>query len=312
MAYMSVSYPSFASGATISAAEFNTNFGEITDGLSDGTKAIGVGAVTAASHVDLNSTLQVASAATFSGPVYTESTFRATGGATFSGTVAFGNTVQYSAASTYSAAVYTNSTFRNTGGATFSAAVNINTLTVSQPSTFSSVVYLDGGISMVSFASSVRFNDSINVAGVVTASAGINFNQSTMDYYEKGSFDIRFTTDEVATAITDTVYYQRIGSFVCIDLPAMVANSNTSVFNISPNGTFPTAVSPQYNDTAVHCVVWNTTYAPGMIYINNSFAQTWAVKCLPLTGASQNAYLDNFEASGQKGLVRQTIQYNVK
>ena len=134
MAYMSVSYPSFASGATISAAEFNTNFGEITDGLSDGTKAIGVGAVTAASHVDLNSTLQVASAATFSGPVYAESTFRATGGATFSGAVAFGSTVSYPStlATTFTSAVYTDSTFRNTGGATFSGAVEMaGVLTVS-------------------------------------------------------------------------------------------------------------------------------------------------------------------------------------
>lgn len=193
---------SFASGSTISAAQFNTNFDDIFNGVSDGTKDIAVNNATFAGTVDCNGALKVAGAATFSstvdivgaikfggattfsGAVYADSTVRFAGATTFSGTVdvagAFtaSSTARFANAATFSAAVYTDSTLRNTAGATFLAAVAVNSLTVSNAATFSSTVQMAGALTASStarFADATTFSSTVDVAGAFTASSTARF-----------------------------------------------------------------------------------------------------------------------------------------
>lgn len=145
---------SFVSDVTASASEVNANFDAIVNGLSDGTKDIGVLAGTFTGAIDANSTLQVAGAftasstarfagaATFSGAVYAGSTLQCTGAATFSAAVYAGGTLQCTGAATFSGAVYAASTLQCTGNATFSGNVyNAGTLQNTGAATFSGAVY---------------------------------------------------------------------------------------------------------------------------------------------------------------------------
>lgn len=63
MATISVTH-TLANGATIDADELNTNFTDLTDGLSDGTSDISVAAITAAGAVSLNGNVTLGNAST--------------------------------------------------------------------------------------------------------------------------------------------------------------------------------------------------------------------------------------------------------
>jgi hypothetical protein len=143
MSFSQKSY-SFTSGTTISASQVNTNFDDIFNGVSDGTKDVSVNNATFAGGIDANGVMSVAGALTAS------------------------STARFSGAVTASAAVYAMSTLQCTGA-----------LTASSTASFAGAVYNEGGMRTTGAAS---FVNAVTFDGKVYANDDICANTTNNPY----------------------------------------------------------------------------------------------------------------------------------
>jgi hypothetical protein len=150
---------SFTSGSTISASQVNANFDDFVNGLSDGTKSIGVDSATFGGAIDANSTLQVAGATTLS------STVRVAGAATFSGAMTVAGTLQCAGALTASStAQFTGDIL---GTASFASNVNVRGTTILYGSTLLPSVAQLVTTQPASFGGNAFFEAEIQINGGV-------------------------------------------------------------------------------------------------------------------------------------------------
>lgn len=217
----------FTSGTTASASEVNTNFTDLVNGISDGTKDIYVSNATFAGSLDIAGNMNVAGTTTFSGAVqadstvrfagavthsaavYNDSTVRFTGGATFSGAVDVagsftasaaarfmgavyhGSTAQFSDAVTHSGAVYHDSTARFTGATTYSAAAYFgSTAQFTGATTHSAAAYFDSTARFtgaVTHSGAAYFESTAQFTGAVTHSGAV-YNESTTRFTGNATF----------------------------------------------------------------------------------------------------------------------------
>ena len=87
MAYISVTN-TFTTATTISAANFNTNFSDITNGLSDGSKDVYVGKLSAATSIYCAGTLAAVGVVSFSTSVNANGVVSAASGMNVAGVIA--------------------------------------------------------------------------------------------------------------------------------------------------------------------------------------------------------------------------------
>lgn len=226
MAYPTVTN-SFTSGTTISASQMNTNFSEVINGVSDGTKDIRVNNATFSGDVDANGALFV------QGNAYLSSSVQVAANATVVGSIT-------AAAITVSGAVAAQSTLTVTGAATFSSTVEVgSTLRTTGAATFSGAMYVAGSAFM---------------SGSVFANADINANNTANPY----------VTTAVITGFTGTVtryisFYGRGKDRKChFDIQATSGVSNaagmtlpTSIASTLNNGTLVSPITCQDGSTSI-------------------------------------------------------------
>lgn len=214
---------SFVSGTTISASQVNTNFDDLVNGLSDGTKDIGINAATFTGAVDANSTLQVAGAltasstarfagaVTASAAVYALSTLQCTGALTASGTATVSGALTASSTASFAGAVYNESTTRLSGALTASGAIyGLSTLQCSGALTASSTARFSGAVTA---SAAVYANSTLQCTDTAVLSGAVYLGN---DIHNSGANNpIDWTASAAISGFTGTcnnaIYYRRVG-----------------------------------------------------------------------------------------------------
>lgn len=114
------------------------------------------------------------------------------------------------------------------------------------------------------------------------------------------------------TTVTDTVWYQKIGSVVTMTLPSVSGTSNADYLTFETD-SIPSELKVKtggalLTQVAIGAVTDNGTVSAGAIMVSRNGSGDW-----PLQRMSGSAYTTSFTASGDKGLVNPTpITYDTR
>jgi cytoskeletal protein CcmA (bactofilin family) len=278
----------FVSGVTASANDVNTNFSDLVNGISDGTKDVYVRNATFAGALDVAGGAQFAGAVTFSGTMQADSTVRFSGGATFSGAVAMGSTVSHGGA------VYNESTTRFGGGATFSgAAAFSNTVVFSGATTHGAAAYFENTARFsgaTTHSAAAYFDSTARFTGTATFSGGIQIGTGTISTYTTGQFTF-VISGNMANDATGVCRYAALGNMVALNFGGVTQDttqtSTTAEFALWAATAFPSDIMPGsggYYNFLPMTIAKNSIGATSTTYLFTSMelrANSWTIRTDP-------------------------------
>jgi len=254
MAYIAVTY-TFVNGSTADATEVNTNFTDVTDGLSNGTEDINVAdlecnSITCSGAVTVGTTLGVTGAVTLA------STLGVTGATTLSSTLSVANTAVVDSLQVTTAA--TIGTTLDVGGVITGAATGVvDSLQVTTAATIGGAADIGGAVAVAGSATvdslqvttAATMGTTLDVGGVITGAATgvVDSLQVTTAATIGGSLDVggavavagdcystQYTTFTPAftgldAGHTEYGYYQQLGAMVDVWYYAQGTSTATSM-----------------------------------------------------------------------------------
>lgn len=270
----------FVNGTTISASEVNTNFSDIISALTNGTKDLSFGTLTAAGAAILSTTLGVTGATTLS------STVTVTGTATLNGSVVLGDaagddlTVNASLASTIP--IKTTATYdiggstkglagAYFGNSTFTSRIIANTLAASGTITLPSAT---STLATLSLTESLTNKTLIGIGAVTASDSNLGTIASvTLQSYYQGTFTATFNGVGFTSSQAVTVTYVKLGKFVFLDIPGKTALGSGSAYAATGSADVPSTLRPAATVLALAPVYDGVTPSPlstpGKLYISS-------------------------------------------